>query len=219
MPAAIFDLDGTLVDLFELHLRGFRHVISSDFGLEFARRDLEADYGKPGEDILRGYFLKKGMAVEDVKPFADRRRSWVLAHLDGCALMPGAKELLEDLREAGVPMALGTSNPPELGEAIIGSCGLSAYFSHKSYRDPGVPGKPAPDIFLNAAKRLGAPPRECAVFEDSVWGIQAAKAAGMKAVAVATGTHGWDELAAEKPDMLVASLLEVDLDSVLEMLR
>jgi beta-phosphoglucomutase-like phosphatase (HAD superfamily) len=219
MPAAIFDLDGTLVDLFELHLRGFRHVISSDFGLEFARRDLEADYGKPGEDIFRGFFLRKGILVEDVKSLADRRRSWVLGHLDGCVLMPGAKGLLEALRKAGVPMALGTSNPPELGEAIIGSCGLSGYFPHRSYGDPDGPGKPAPDIFLNAARLLGAPPRECAVFEDSVWGIQAAKAAGMRAVAVATGTHGMAELAAQKPDIIVSSLQEVDVGAVLEMLR
>jgi len=217
MPAVIFDQDGTLVDLFELHLKGFEAVLRGS-GLEFGREDLARYYGQTGEEIFRRFFAKHGITA-DVGPLAVRRRQWVVDNISYCRVLPGVKALLEGLKKACVPMAVGTSNTPELAQAILKSCGLDGYFICVSCRDGNMSGKPAPDVFLSAAKRLGAEPSECVVVEDSVFGIRAARAAGMKSVAVATGTHTRKELEAEGPDLLVDSLEEVDAATLLALFK
>jgi beta-phosphoglucomutase len=214
MLSVIFDLDGTLIDLFEVHLAGFQHVLREGLGVEFDRRYLEANYGRTGEEMITAFLDGKGIKGADARALAVKRREWVRGHLGGCRLLPGAKRLLDALSAQGTPLALGTSNPPDLGEAILGECGISDYFKSKAYLTAKTRGKPAPDIFLAAAEGLGVRPGECAVIEDSVHGVAAAKAAGMKVIAVATGTHTREELAAKKPDLLVGSLEEVDVASV-----
>jgi beta-phosphoglucomutase-like phosphatase (HAD superfamily) len=95
--------------------------------------------------------------------------------------------------------------------AVLNEAGLVKYFDAVSTIDDAPKGKPAPDIFLYAAKKMGAPPRECVVFEDAPFGLRAAKAAGMKTVAVAgTSCHRREELLAEKPDLIVESLKDLD---------
>jgi len=219
VPAAIFDLDGTLVDLFELHLRGFQEVVREDYGLKFERADLEAYYGRTAEEIARAFFERKGVPGVDSADFVRKRRRRVIENLDSCTVLPGARRLLDGLKAAGFKMAIATSNTPDVGEAILDACGLRSRFNAVVCRTEGSRSKPAPDIFLEAARELGVKPAECVVFEDSVYGVRAAKAAGMKVVAVATGTHGIGELAGLEPDLLVGTLDEVDVESVSALLR
>jgi HAD superfamily hydrolase (TIGR01509 family) len=210
MPAVIFDLDGTLIDLFDLHLMGFKEVIKQDYGLDFERADLTPYYGRTAEEIAKAFFVKHGVSGVDYGRLVSERRDWVIDNINTCRLLPGAQRLLDELKAAGVPLALATANTPETGEAIVGACGLGGYFKVRVFRTQDLRGKPAPDIFLKAAVDLGVDPRECVVVEDSVYGVHAGKAAGMKVVAVASGTHGRDELAVIDPDLLVDSLEEVD---------
>jgi beta-phosphoglucomutase-like phosphatase (HAD superfamily) len=219
MPSVIFDLDGTLIDLFEVHLAGFQHVLRAELGVEFDRRYLEANYGRTGEEMITAFLDGKGIKGADARALAIKRREWVKGHLGGCRLLPGAKRLLDGLKAQGTPLALGTSNPPDLGEAILKECGLSGYFTSKAYLTPKTMGKPAPDIFLSAAEGLGTAPGDCAVIEDSVHGVAAAKAAGMKVIAVATGTHTRVELAARKPDLLIGSLEELDPEKISKLFK
>jgi beta-phosphoglucomutase len=214
MSAVIFDVDGTLVDLFELHYQGFLSIIRQEVGLEFERQDLREHYGKTGEEIFEAFFLKHGITGVDVGQIAPKRRRWVIEHLDYCRVLEGVRSLLEELREAKIPMAVGTSNTPDIGNAILKACGLYAFFNYMAFRSPAIRSKPAPDIFLAAASGLGINANECLVFEDSTFGIAAAKAAGMRVVAVATGTHSKKELIAQRPDLLVDSLREVSLQDV-----
>ncbi|MFH1055995.1 MAG: HAD family phosphatase [Candidatus Altiarchaeota archaeon] len=214
MPAVIFDLDGTLVDLFDVHLHAFQEIVERECGMRFEKSDLEPHYGKSGEEILKIYFEKQGLKDADWKDLAEKRRTLAIANLKSCALLSGAEKLLKAVKKSGMKTALGTSNPRQIGEAILNACGLSGFFDFKAYRDSGLAGKPAPDIFLHVAKEMGVDPKECVVIEDSVFGVSAAKAAGMKCIAVATGTHTIDELRGQKPDLLVATLEEVDLKSI-----
>jgi beta-phosphoglucomutase-like phosphatase (HAD superfamily) len=221
MPAVIFDLDGTLVDIFSLHLRMFQEVLS-ERGLSFGADDLRLNYGKTGEEILTWFMLKKGRTVEDVHGLAIERRSRVVKALKGgnaCRILPGVRRLLDGLMGAGVDMAVGSSNTPDLGGAILDSCALRGYFSAESYKTADVKGKPAPDIFLNAARKLGMKPEECVVIEDSVYGVAAAKAAGMRVIAVATGEHTRAELSRLNPDILLDSLEGLDLKAINDLLQ
>ncbi|MCX6695095.1 MAG: HAD hydrolase-like protein, partial [Candidatus Altiarchaeota archaeon] len=77
LKALIFDLDGTLVDLLDLHWRGFKEVTKEGWGLDFLREDVERHYGKTAEDIARAFFEKHGVGGVDYKEFARKRRNVV----------------------------------------------------------------------------------------------------------------------------------------------
>jgi len=214
MVAVIFDLDGTLIDLFGLHLRMFQEVMAEKAGLTFKADDLRAYYGKTGEEIITSFMQKNARGTEDVHRLAVERRSRVIKALRGgnvCRILPGVKRLLDELKAAGIIMAVGSSNTPDLGEAIMRSCGLGGYFTVESYKSPDIRGKPASDIFLRAAEMLNLLVGDCIVVEDSLYGIEAARAAQMKVIAVATGENGIGELASLNPDLLLNTLEELDL--------
>lgn len=219
MDAVVFDLDGTLVDLFELHLAAFRKVISREYGLDFKRDDLLVYYGAPADEIARAFLEKHDVADVDYEAFVEKRREVLLNDLDSCAILPGALNLLDGLNDAGVPVGLATSCTPETGEAILSICGLGRFFDAQVFRSHGVKGKPAPDMFLAAARKLDVPPTRCAAVEDSVYGVQAAKAAGMKVVAVTTGSHTREQLQELEPELLVDSLASVGLKDIRGLFR
>ena len=209
LSAFIFDLDGTLVDLFDLHLLGFQEVSLEGWDLQFLREDLSKYYGRPAEDIARPFFEKHGISGVDYGDFARKRRAVVMRNLKAgydVKVLPGATELLSEIKSAGLKLGLATSSTREMGEAMLKSAGIYEFFSARVYREDVKNGKPAPDIFLKTAELLGAKPPECAVVEDSVYGIQAAKAVGMKTIAVATGTQTKTDLEKLLPDILLGSL-------------
>lgn len=213
MEAAIFDLDGTLIDLFEVHYAAFRDVVRERTGLEFARGDLVAGYGLRGEEILELFFRKKGVDFGDVSSIAGERRARVIEGADEVSALPGAKPLLDKLRGLGVKTAVGTSARRDMTEEVLGRSGLRKYFDVVSTIDDVARGKPAPDIFLNAARAMGVASEKCAVFEDSPYGLRAAKAAKMKAVAVLYDSqNSRGELEGEGPDWVVESLSDVDVE-------
>lgn len=219
MKCAIFDLDGTLVDLFELHLQGFQKVIKENYNLDFHKNDLMSHYGRSGEEIMDAFFQRLGFEKQSYIEIADERRNWVIDNLSEVAVLDGVEKLVDELRDLNFSLALGTSNTKDIGEAIINACGLKNKFEIFSFRDVGIKGKPAPDIFLNAAKLLNAKTPECIVFEDSIYGVSAAKNARMKVVATATGKHSKNELKMLEPDMLVDNLTQVsggDIDNLLD---
>ncbi len=210
MQAAIFDLDGTLIDLFEVHLEAFKDTVKKYSGLDFTREDLIAGYGRKTEEIAEIFFAKHGVSGVDVEALATERRDMVLQNLSQLKVLPGVVRLLTDLRKAGVKCAVGTSAQRDVTVRVLKESGLSKYFDAVASIDDVSRGKPAPDIFLYAAKKLGVPPTECVVFEDSPFGIRAAKAARMKSVAVLTSLHSREELEKEKPDLVVDSLKDVE---------
>jgi beta-phosphoglucomutase len=219
MPAAIFDLDGTLVDLFEVHLRGFQNVLSKRLGVSFEREDLEATYGKSGEEIIRVFLDRQGVEHHDIHSLAVERRQWVADNLGGCESLPGAVELMRELSERGFKLGLGTSNTESIGEKIIHAAGIASFFRAKAYKSSGVRGKPAPDIFLKVSELLMISPPECVVFEDSIHGILAASSAKMKSIGVATGVNNVSELDIAGADMVFESLKEVSGEDVIALIK
>ena len=121
-------------------------------------------------------------------------------------------KLLEELKSARVKLAVGTSGRGEVTLKVLEEAGLIRFFKVVSSIDDVNLGKPAPDIFLNAAKKMGVQPEDCVVFEDSPFGIQAAKEARMKVVAVLYDSHHKrNELEKEKPDLIVESLKDINI--------
>jgi len=118
MPAVLFDLDGTLIDLFDLHLRGFQEVISRDYGLTFEAGDLRPYYGRTADEIARAFFEKNGVSDVDYPALVASRRVCVLGNLGSCQLLPGALSLLNELRDAGCTFETESYPNPEQGQRL-----------------------------------------------------------------------------------------------------
>jgi HAD superfamily hydrolase (TIGR01509 family) len=132
-------------------------------------------------------------------------------------LLPGVEALVRDARASGLKTAVATSSTREWVEKWLAHHGIRELFDTVCAREDVTRVKPAPDLFLLAAERLGIAPEACLVFEDSPNGVRAARAAGMRCVAVPNATTR--TLALPDPDLIVSSLAEQPLAELLERLR
>jgi len=188
--ALIFDQDGTLLDAEAMHCESWRKV-GEAVGSPFDEALFRSFAGK-GDPAIAAH-VANGCAVS-ADELIERKRSHYRQHLDEIELMPGARAFLELARAAGMTLALATISPEAETRRAVQNHGLDALLSAVVHRESEVPGrvgqtvrsKPAPDIYLAAAALLGVDPSRCCAFEDSLTGVQAARAAGMAVVAIPT---------------------------------
>lgn len=179
----IFDMDGTLVDSEVFYLKTFTEMCTQ-MGIEITPEEHASFFGTSIEAVWNYLIPKYDIRVpfdELVNQVGEGVYKNILASQGGAA-MPGVIDLLKKFSLVKIPLALGTSAPQNLMEATLSSHDLLKFFPIRvTVSDTGI-SKPAPDIFLLAAKKLGLHPNQCAVFEDSYNGVLAAKKAGMKAI-------------------------------------
>ena len=184
--AVIFDLDGTLTDNMPLHRKSFDRFLAAR-GLpplsEQLRHRLD---GKRNRDIFP-VLLGRELGEEELRAFGEEKES-LYRELSRGHLRPldGLLGLLDFLQAEGLPVALATSAPAPNIPHTLGELGLAARFPVVVRSDEVPRGKPWPDVFLEAARRLGRATRRCLAFEDSPAGVEAAAAAGMNVVAITT---------------------------------
>ena len=190
----IFDLDGTLIDT-EKYFRIFWRKAAEQNGYEMSDEQALAlrSLGRPFAPALM-----KEWFGEDFDYYAVRevRRKLMKAHLDkvGLEVKPGAGEALKWLKENGYTVALATATPTERAAEQLKEVNLYPFFTRIVSAVQVERGKPAPDVYLHAAKELGADPAECLAVEDSPNGLLSALAAGMKVVMVPDQTQPDKEL-------------------------
>ncbi len=205
----IFDLDGVLLDT-ERHYTTATQVIVGRYGKTFDWSVKANMVGRPALESAR--YLVEALDLPMLPEEYLRERTTLLERLlRECVPMPGARELTTALAEHGTPQAVATSSERRLYE-------LKVERHHEWFRvfsavvvgdDARVRrGKPAPDIFLLAAERLEADPRHCVVIEDSPAGVAAARAAGMRVVAVPDAAMTRGPFA--DADLIVDSLVDLD---------
>ncbi len=182
----IFDLDGTLVDNMELHAEAFaifvgRHGLPPLTLADRARLD-----GKRNRDIFPDLFGRP--LAEDFLQACIHEKESLYRELSHGRLrpLPGLLHLLDALDAAGVPAAIATSAPAENVAHTLRELHLDDRLTEVVRSDRVARGKPHPDVFLAAAELIGVPPPDCLAFEDAPAGILAARAAGMRCVAVTT---------------------------------
>jgi beta-phosphoglucomutase len=199
---AIFDMDGVLVDNVEYHLRAWKQL-GREQGKELQREDIVKVFGQRNREMIAA-LLERPFSAEELGRCAARKeelyRSFMLPELKPVAGLP---ELLADLKEAGFKTAVATSGPRDNVEMVLGGLEINACFNAVVTGADVSNSKPHPEIFLLAAERLGLPPEECVVFEDSSSGIQAARHAGCFCIGLAT-THPPEELQQYLPGQIVA---------------
>ena len=178
----IFDLDGVLTDTAEYHYRAWQRLADEE-GLTFSREANEQLRGVARRESL--LLILGGRQVPEARllEMLDRKNGYYLEYIKEISprdWLPGARELLEELKAAGYKTALGSAskNAPQVVAALGATGLLDAISDGNSVQRQ----KPAPDLFLHAAAQLGLDPAVCVVVEDAAAGIEAAKAGGFWAV-------------------------------------
>jgi HAD superfamily hydrolase (TIGR01509 family) len=185
MRAAIFDLDGTIVDNMPVHAEAFS-IFAQRHGLaSLSLDDRKRLDGRRNKEIFPDLFGRALTDEEQVR-YADEKEA-LYRELSAGRLEPvnGLIALLDRLDAHRIPVAIATSAPPENVIHTLAELRLDSRITRIVRGDQVPRGKPFPDVFLAAAERLGVAPRECVAFEDAPVGVAAARAAGMKTVAVA----------------------------------
>lgn len=181
----LFDLDGVIVDSNPVHVQVWKEYLAK-YGIDPGGALPSLMYGRRNDEIVRDFFGSHLPAEEIQRHGAEKEALYRRVMKDQLAqrLVPGIRNFLQLHRK--VPKALVTNAEPANAEFILNESGLAEHFAvvvdgHQVERP-----KPAPDIYLLAARLLGKNPADCIVFEDSETGVRAARAAGARVVAVAT---------------------------------
>ncbi len=205
-PAAIFDVDGVLVDSYAAHLRSWA-LMAREHGLELTEAEFAATFGQTSREII-ARFWGPGLDAEE-REALDRRKEAIYRDLIRAdfPVMDGAVELIDALAGDGFLLAVGSSGPRENIELTLDRLGRRARFGAMVTGLDVSRGKPDPQVFQLAAQRLAAPADRCVVIEDAPVGIAAAHAAGMASVAL-VGTVPAERLATA--GLVVHSLRELD---------
>ena len=182
--ALIFDMDGLMLDSEPLYQAAWQ-AAAQDLGFTIAGELYQSLVGRSSTEADRLFVEMFG----DEFPVAVFNERWdqrwrELIKTQGVALQPGLLPLLDWVGEQGLPKAVGTSSNTTEAELCLTVAGIRDRFTTLVTVDQVGIGKPAPDIFLEAARRLGVTPAECLVLEDSNAGVQAAISAGMGVVMV-----------------------------------
>ena len=194
LKGAIFDMDGLMIDTEKLYLK-FWIQSAKDFGYDmkpehvYAIRSMARKYSIP---TLKG-FLGEDCPTEEIRAHrTELMAEYINEH--GLEVKKGLFELLYYLKGREIKMAVATATPRSRTTEYLEKIGAAKFFSAGICGDMVETGKPAPDIYLTAARELGLPPEECAAFEDSPNGIKAAHAAGCHAIMIPDMTQPDDEI-------------------------
>lgn len=181
--AALWDVDGTLIDSREYHWLSWQGALAAE-EFNITPEQFASSFGRRNDEILRSYFPSYSSddiaRVGEAKEVAYRR----LVRERGIDLLPGVQHWLERLRAEGWLQALASSAPRANLEVIVEVLGLSEYFAAVASAEDVTEGKPDPQVFLVAAAKLGVEPSACVVVEDAPAGTEAARRAGMRCVGV-----------------------------------
>jgi HAD superfamily hydrolase (TIGR01509 family) len=204
--AVIFDLDGVIADSEALHVKAWR-ILFAHHGLAATEEEFEHGIGLRDVDWL-DYLFSRRNEDADTTWWQDAKREVFRGILEREGRpFPGADGLIAALSDAGLLLAVASNSWRENIETMVRKLAADHRFRVLTGHEDVTRAKPAPDIYLLTAERLGVDPAACVVIEDSPVGIQAAKAAGMRCVGV---THTLPAERLTEADMVVASLTDAD---------
>jgi beta-phosphoglucomutase len=178
----IFDLDGVLTDTSEYHYLGWQQFCDEE-QIPFDRERNEGLRGVHRSDAMRGLLEDREVTPAQFEEMLDRKNRYYLAYLDQVTpanVLPGARELLEEIRAAGLKIAVGSAS--KNAPSVIDRLGIGSLLDAISDGNSVERSKPAPDLFLHAAGQLGLDPADCVVVEDAEAGVEAGQAGGMRVI-------------------------------------
>ena len=208
----MFDLDGLLLDTEQLWDE-VREELTRERGGRWpatAQRDM---MGMSSPEWSRYMHETVGLSESPEEISAEVVRRMHARYRESLPLIDGAVEAVQRLA-ARWPLGLASSSNRELIDLVLELSGLARFFRATVSSEEVARGKPAPDVYLEAARRLGVPPKRCAAVEDSRNGIRAAKAAGMRVIAIPNPHFPPDDESLELADVTLGSLAELSPSTV-----
>jgi len=179
--AYIFDCDGTLADTMPLHYRAWQRLLREEGG-DFPEDLFYSWGGRPPSEIVPDLAKHYGFTL-DLHEAVERKENYYLELLDEAQPIEPVIAIARAMH-GKLPLAVASGGPRDVVMQTLGKIGVTEIFDVIVGAEDYARGKPAPDPFLETARRLGVPPESCLVFEDTVTGEQAARAAGMACVIV-----------------------------------
>jgi len=200
--SVVFDLDGTLVDSEPNYYEAGRRTLAAYGVPDFTWADHEEYVGISTQETVADWKRRYGLGAPVEELLAAKNRRYLELARTSTRAYPEMRKFVELLAGEGVPLAVASGSSPQAIEAILSCTGLDAYLRTVVSADEVAHGKPAPDVFLEAARRLRASPADCVVLEDAAPGAAAAHAAGMRCIAVP-----YVAAQADAPEFATAGLL------------
>ena len=208
IKAVIFDMDGTLIDS-----QPIWYQVSTDFfqknGFPVTMDDMIKLTGSPVaklvDYVLQAYGQKDKERAQLITGLMDYAVSEILA---AKPLLPNVKDVLAQLKQQGIKMAVASASPRNMLQGIVDSCGIAEYFDYLASAEELDYNKPHPAVYLHAAQQLGVNPTECFAVEDSVLGMISGKAASMKTVVIPAQAE-WDDSRWALADFKLANIAEL----------
>lgn len=209
MRAVIFDMDGLIVDTEVPEFLCWQRIYARH-GVAITPEEWVHMVGMPAAMCHPAAELSRrcGRLLDESALKKEHRRAYLeMLEQSGFAPQPGFPELLAALAAAGTRRAVASTATRDWVAFVLGRMGIAGSFQAIVNGEDVARGKPHPDVYLRAAELLGVPPGECLALEDSAPGVQAARAAGMRCIAVPNGLTRYQDLSAA--DRVVPSLAEV----------
>lgn len=210
VKACIFDLDGVIVDTAVYHFKAWKRL-ANHLGFDFTEEENEKLKGVSRVRSLQLILEWGGVekTTEEQSQLADLKNSWyveMIKEMKPDEILPGAKEFLLSVRNAGLKTALGSAS--KNSRTILEKVGILELFDSIIDGNTVSASKPDPEVFLKGAQSLGLNPEDCVVFEDAIAGVEAALAGGMKVVGIGEPANLKDA------NLVVAGLHEMNLDKL-----
>ena len=210
LEAVIWDMDGVIVDSELSHFISWREVFRKE-NIQISEDKLRETFGMTSPQVVRE-ILGQDVSQEHAQEIS-REKEKIFRSLikEEAEFLPSVEEWLQKFKESGILQALASSGSQKNIDSVLNALDARRFFE-KVVSGMGMPSKPAPDVFLLAAEKLGVVPGNCLVIEDSIAGVSAAKSAGMKCLAVTTtntaGKLGKADLILDSLEMLTQEKLK-----------
>jgi len=208
--AVIFDMDGVISDTQSIYSQIDSDLLAAE-GIDIDPADVTARFAGVKSALMFQTILWENGKGGDFNAMADEKRQRYKEILErGVRSIPGSLELIDSLKSSGFQIAVGSASQLPLIDFILDSLKIRSKFDAIASTEEVGKGKPAPDVFLLAAKRIGVSPEDCVVIEDGLAGMIGAKRAGMKCIAlVPEGSN------ADYPvDIIVHSLKDLTIEKI-----
>jgi beta-phosphoglucomutase len=193
--AFLFDLNGTMIDDMQFHLKAWHHIIVDELGANLTWEQVKREmYGKNSELLVRVFGKDRFTEDEMNKLSLEKEKQYQREYISHLKLIPGLPQFLQKAYELKIPMAIGSAAIMFNIDFVLDNLNIRHYFSAIVSADDVVYSKPHPETYLKCAELLGVAPENCIVFEDAPKGVEAAQNANMPGV-VLTTLHEAEEFA------------------------
>ena len=210
LHAALFDLDGTLIDTYDAHWHAWK-TICAEYTVEVTAESFSRSFGRTNPPIIRDLWKECGLEEPNtqlIQEVADKKEAMFRKILsDDFKPMDGAVDLIRSLHKNGWAIGIGTSAPRENLEQGVKGLGIQDILAGATCGDDVTHGKPNPEVFTLCAQQIGAQASHCVVIEDAAAGIEAATRGGMPSIGFASRGHTREEL--KGANIVVDALTEI----------